>query len=105
MGIDSDYHQRPPSVKFQDDARHAASMHLRAYQVQWYKYGPCSFIQLHNTHLLFPELAILEPSTPAPIPVKTSRPTTITTSQNVDLRSPQIRLRVFVADLYRVRSV
>lgn len=55
------------------------------------------------THLFCSEL-LLEPSTPPPTPVKTSKTSRVTTSQNVDLRSPQRRPRGFFAGLCKGRS-
>lgn len=64
-------------------------------------YRPCLLAPLHRTHHFCSGLllVILEPSTPIPTPAKTSKKITVATSRNVETRSPQIWLQIFVISI------
>ncbi len=81
-------------------------MHLRAFliPVQYIQgtIGLVYLIPLHSivcTHLFCSKILILDPSTPAPIPMTRSKTSRIATSQKVDFRSPQRQPRGFVTGL------
>lgn len=96
MGIDSDYHQRPRSAMELQISRQCRTCSLygtsEATTYSDTDMGLANLLSCFIHTVFFSELAILEPSTPAPIPEKRSKTTTVTTGQIVDLRSPSVFL-------------